>query len=149
GPVNLIVFDGTTGAVAQTIDLGGLRADHPDWSKAPGSSTIVFSSVDPTAATTDQKPATGAMAFGQRDTSGARGTPQTLVPSQPGKNRSYPATSPDGVLVVFDESTCTAGTPAPGAIPDRSCNADTDLTATIFVTELPPGDPTPLLLANA
>jgi hypothetical protein len=149
GPVNLIVFDGNTGAVAQTIDLGGLRADHPDWSKAPASDTIVFSSVDPTAVTTDQKPSTGAIAFVQRDATGAWGAPQTLVPSQLGKNRYYPAISPDGALVLFDESTCTAGTPAAGAIPDKSCNADTDLTATIFLTQLPPGDATPVLLANA
>jgi hypothetical protein len=149
GPVNLLVFDGNTGAVTETIDLGGLRADHPDWSKVTGSSTIVFSSVDPTAPTTDQKPSTGAIAFVQKDASGAWGPPQTLVPSELGKNRYYPAISPDGVLVLFDESTCTAGTPAPGAIPDKSCNADTDLTATIFVTRLPPGDATPLLLANA
>jgi len=149
GPVNLLVFDGNTGAVAETIDLGGLRADHPDWSKVAGSSTIVFSSVDPTAPTTDQKPSTGAIAFVQKDASGAWVAPQTLVPSELGKNRYYPAISPDGVLVLFDESTCTAGTPAPGAVPDRSCNADTDLTATIFVARLPPGDATPLLLANA
>jgi hypothetical protein len=149
GPVNLIIFDGNTGAVAQTIDLGGLRADHPDWSKAPASDTIVFSSVDPTAVTTDQKPSTGAIAFVQRDVAGVWGAPQTLVPSQLGKNRYYPAISPDGTLVLFDESTCTAGTPAAGAVPDRSCNADTDLTATVFLTQLPPGDPTPVLLANA
>ena len=29
GPVNLMLFDGNTGAVTQTIDLGGLRADPP------------------------------------------------------------------------------------------------------------------------
>jgi hypothetical protein len=148
GPVNLIIFDGNTGAVAQTIDLGGLRADHPDWSKAAGSNTIAFSSVDPTAATTDQKPSTGGISFVQ-NAGGTWGAPQTLVPSELGKNRYYPAISPDGELVLFDESTCTAGTPAAGAIPDKSCNADTDATATLFLTRLPPGDATPLLLANA
>jgi hypothetical protein len=149
GPVNLMIFDGNTGAVAQTIDLGGLRADHPDWSKVAGSSTIVFSSVDPTAATTDQRPSTGGIAFVQKDAAGNWGAPQTLVASELGKNRYYPAISPDGLLVLFDESTCTAGTPAAGALPDKSCNADTDLTATMFLSKLPPGDATPQLLVNA
>ena len=35
GPSNLMIFDGTMGTVVPTIDLGGLRADHPDWSKVP------------------------------------------------------------------------------------------------------------------
>ena len=48
GPSNLMIFDGTTGAVVSTIDLGGLRADHPDWSKnIGGANTIAFTSVDP------------------------------------------------------------------------------------------------------
>ena len=148
GPVNLMLFDGTTGAVTQTIDLGGLRADHPDWTKSTtGPDTIAFSSVDPTAMTTDQKPATGAIAFVQNSGSGW-GAPQVLVPSELGKNRYYPAISPDGTLVLYDESTC-ANTPTAGMTPDISCNADTDATATVYVTRLPPGDPTPIPLTRA
>ncbi|HMF39538.1 MAG TPA: hypothetical protein VKQ32_02530 [Polyangia bacterium] len=148
GAVNLMLFDGTSGAVTQTIDLGGLRADHPDWTKSmDGPDTIAFTSVDATATTTDQKPATGGIDFVQ-NSGGAWGAPQMLVPSLLGKNRYYPAISPDGTLVLYDESTC-ANTPTAGQTPDISCNADTDATATVYLTQLPPGDPTPVLLTNA
>jgi hypothetical protein len=148
GPVNLMLFDGTTGAVSQTIDLGGLRADHPDWTKSTtGPDTIAFTSVDATATTTDQRPATGGIDFVQNSGSGW-GAPQVLVPSELGKNRYYPAISPDGTFVLYDESTC-ANTPTAGQVPDVSCNADTDATATVFLTQLPPGNPTPVALPNA
>jgi hypothetical protein len=148
GPVNLMIFDGNTGAVTQTIDLGGLRADHPDWTKSTnGPDTIAFTSVDATATTTDQKPATGGIDFIQNSGAGW-GAPQVLVPSELGKNRYYPAISPDGTLVIYDESTC-ATAPTAGATPDISCNADTDATATMYLTQLPPGAATPVLLANA
>jgi hypothetical protein len=147
GLVNLMLFDGNTGAVTQTIDLGGLRADHPDWSKnTSGPVTIAFTSADPTASTTDQRPATGGIDFIQQ-TGGAWGQPQTLVPSQLGKNRYYPAIAPDGNLVIYDESTCTSGTPKMGQAPDKSCDADTDMTATVFLTSLTGA--TPVALANA
>jgi len=149
GPVNLMIFDGTTGVVTSTIDLGGLRADHPDWTKNSSTSdTIVFTSVDPTAPTTDQRPATGGIDYIQY-VAGAWSAPQTLVPSQLGKNRYYPAIGPDGNLVVYDESTCTNGTPAAGKAPDKSCDADTDATATIFLTSLSGMAPVALANANA
>ncbi len=149
GPVNLLIFDGNSGAVTQTIDLGGLRADHPDWSKnASGPDTIAFTSADPTASTTDQRPATGGIDFVQQ-TGGAWGQPQTLVPSQLGKNRYYPAIAPDGNLVIYDESTCTSGTPKMGQAPDKSCDADTDMTATVFLTSLTGATPVALANANA
>ena len=148
GPVNLMIFDGTTGAVTQTIDLGGLRADHPDWNKSTSMpDTIAFSSIDAAANTTDQKPATGAIDIIQNDGTGW-GAPQVLVPSELGKNHYYPAISPDGTLVLYDESTCS-NTPTAGQTPDRSCNADTDATATMFLSRLPPADPTPIPLTNA
>jgi hypothetical protein len=147
GPANLMLFDGNTGAVTKTVDLGGLRADHPDWSKnTSGPNTIAFTSVDPTAPTTDQRPATGGIDFIQQ-TGGAWGQPQKLIPSQLGKNRYYPAIAPDGNLVIYDESTCTSGTPMMGQAPDKSCDADTDMTATIFLTSLTGA--TPVALANA
>ena len=146
--VDLTIYDGMTGMAVGTIMLGGRRADHPDWSKnMSGPNTIVFSSVDPTAKTTDQRPSTGAIDYVQYDGT-AWGQPQELVPSQLGLNRYYPSISPDGDLVVYDESTCTAGTPAPGAVPDKSCNADTDATATMFLISLSNGG-TPIPLSNA
>ncbi len=147
GPSNLMIFDGNSGMVTQTIDLGGLRADHPDWSKnTSGPETIAFTSVDPTAPTTDQRPATGGIDY-IRLNGGNWGGPQVLVPSELGKNRYYPNIAPDGNLVVYDESTCTNGTPTMGQAADKSCDADTDATATIFLTAL--GGKTPVPLNNA
>jgi hypothetical protein len=149
GASNLMIFDGTNGMVTSTIDLGGLRADHPDWSKNPeGPDTIVFTSIDPTAPTTDQKPATGGIDYVQM-AGGMWGSPQVLVPSELGKNRYYPALSPDGRLVVYDESTCTKGTPTAGQAPDTSCDADTDPTATMYIVPLGGGDPIALGNANS
>ena len=145
GPSNLMIFDGTMGTVVSTIDLGGLRADHPDWSKA-GANTIAFTSVDAVANTTDQRPATGGIDFVQNN-GGTWGAPQVLVPSELGKNRYYPAIAPDGNLVVYDESTCT-GTPTAGQPADKSCDADTDATATIMFTSLNGDTPIPLTNAN-
>ncbi len=150
GPANLTIFDGATGEVKGSIDLGGLRADHPDWSKNPSvSNTIVFTSVDPNAGTTDQRPATGAIDAVTADGTGMWGAPRELVPAVLGKNHYYPAISPDGNLVVYDESTCTHGTPAMGATPDSTCNADSDPTATIYLTSLSGGAPIPLTRANS
>ena len=136
--------------MTKTIDLGGLRADHPDWSKNPAvSNTIVFTSMDPNAGTTDQRPATGAIDMVTADSTGAWGAPQELVPAVLGKNRYYPAISPDGNLVVYDESTCTHGTPTMGATPDKTCDGDTDATATMYLTSLAGAAPVPLTHANS
>jgi hypothetical protein len=149
GAVNLMIFDGALGTVVQTINLGGARADHPDWSKSTDApNTIVFTSADPMAPTTDQRPSTGGIDYVQYDGT-AWGAPQTLIPSALGKNRYYPSIAPDGDLVVYDESTCTAGTPAAGAAPDVSCDADTDATATIFLTSLSSQGANPIPLDNA
>ena len=80
---------------------------------------------------------------------GTWGAPQTLVPSELGKNRYYPAIAPDGNLLVYDESTCTNGTPTAGQPADKSCDADTDATATIMFTSLQGNAPIPLTNANA
>jgi hypothetical protein len=146
-PVNLMIMDGTSGAVTDMIDLGGLRADHPDWAKA-GAETIAFTTADPVAKTTDQRPGMGGIAIVQNDGNGW-GAPQVLVQPVLGKNRYYPAISPDGTMLIFDESTCPSVPSAAGMVPDHNCNADTDATATVFMSQLPPADPTPVLLANA
>ena len=143
-----MIFNGTTGAVDSTIDLGGLRADHPDWSKnVGGANTIAFTSVDPVANTTDQRPATGGIDFVQNN-GGTWGAPQELVKPELGKNHYYPAIAPDGNLLVYDESTCTNGTPTAGQPADKSCDADTDATATIMFTSLQGTPPIPLTNAN-
>jgi hypothetical protein len=149
GPSNLMIFDGNSGMVADTIDLGGLRADHPDWSKnETGPETIAFTAADPTAPTTDQRPSMGGIDY-VRLSGNMWGSPQVLVPSAPGKNRYYPNIAPDGNLVVYDESTCTSGTPQMGQAPDKSCDADTDATATITLTSLSGMPPIVLTAANS
>ncbi len=146
GPSNLMIFDGSTGAVRSTIDLGGLRADHPDWSKnETGPETIAFTSADPTAPTTDQRPSMGGIAYVRRN-GNDWGKPQVLVPAVAGKNRYYPNIAPDGNLVVYDESTCPNGGQM-GQAPDKACDADTDATATITLTAL--SGMTPIVLAAA
>jgi hypothetical protein len=99
------------------------------------------------AKTTDQRPATGGIDFIQYNGS-SWSSPQVLVPPNLGNNRYYPAIAPDGNLVVYDESTCTSGTPTMGQPADKSCDADTDATATIMFTNLGGATPVPLAHAN-
>jgi hypothetical protein len=148
GASNLMIFDGTMGTVTQTIDLAGLRADHPDWSKnTTGQESIAFTSVDPTATITDQRPSYGGIDFIQL-TGTTWGAPQVVIPPTLGMNNYYPAITPDGNEVVFDQSTCTNGTPAIGKAADMSCDADTDATATMYIAPLAP-NATPIALAKA
>ncbi|HET6282924.1 MAG TPA: hypothetical protein VFH73_18330, partial [Polyangia bacterium] len=139
GPSNLIIFDGTTALKKSEIDLGGLRADHPDWS--PDGARIVFTSADPGGAFTDQKPERAGLAFVERNGVGWS-APTTLLPAVAGKNRFYPAIAPNNAFIVFNESTC-AGTNV------ESCDGDADPSAQMFAMPLVPGaSPTPLANAN-
>jgi hypothetical protein len=144
GPSNLLLFDGLTALMMGQIDLGGLRADHPDWSR--DERRIAFTSVDTAGSYTDQKPQKSGLAYIERADAGSPWTaPMTLVPYAPGKNRYYPAIAPTNDFVVFNESTC----PASGS--NDECDADTDPTAMLWSMPLPPGSaqPTPLTAANA
>jgi hypothetical protein len=144
GPSNLLLFDGLTALMMGQIDLGGLRADHPDWSR--DERRIAFTSVDTAGSYTDQKPQKSGLAYIERaDAASPWSAPMTLVPYAPGKNRYYPAIAPTNDFVVFNESTCPAG----GS--NDECDADTDPTAALWSIPLPPGSaqPTPLAAANA
>ncbi|HVU51914.1 MAG TPA: hypothetical protein VHL80_14555 [Polyangia bacterium] len=140
GPSNLLLFDGTTALMMGEIDVGGLRADHPDWSR--DEQHIVFTSVDTAGSYTDQRPQKSGLAYIERAGAGWS-PPMTFVPYVEGKNRYYPAVAPTNDFVVFNESTC----PASGSGDD--CDADTDPTATLFSMPLPPGSAKPTLLASA
>jgi dipeptidyl aminopeptidase/acylaminoacyl peptidase len=132
GPSDLILFDGTSGAVQGSISVGGRRADHPDWS-ADGK-RIVFTNVDTQGSYTDQRPGKSGISY--VDVDGAGGwTVHDLLPPVAGKNRYYPAISPDTSypVMVFNESTCPTGSGY-----DTSCNADSDPSARMWATALPP-----------
>jgi WD40-like Beta Propeller Repeat len=132
GPSDLIMFDGTSGAVTGKIALGGRRADHPDWS--PDGKRIVFTNVDTAGNYTDQRPGKSGISYADDDGTGTW-TAQDLLPAVAGKNRYYPGISPDTSypLMVFDESTCPAGTSY-----GTPCNADSDPSAKMWTTPLPP-----------
>jgi hypothetical protein len=140
GPSNFLMFDGTTALKTGEIDLGGLRGDHPDWSR--DERHIVFTSVDTAGSYTDQRPQKSGLAYIEKSGT-AWSAPLTLLPYVAGKNRYYPAVAPTNDFVVFNESTC----PASGSGDD--CDADTDPTATLYSLPLPPGAAQPTLLVSA
>jgi hypothetical protein len=143
GASNLVLFDGTTALKAGEIELGGLRADHPDWS-ADGN-RIVFTSVDTAGNYTDQKPQKAGLAYIDKTASGWS-APVTLLPAVSGKNRYYPAIAPTNTLLLFNESSCGA------AGSGGDCDADTDPTAMLWSMPLPTSGSAPpvaLTLANS
>lgn len=138
---DLMVFDGSTGALTETIPAGGSTAhptDHPDWS--PAGDRIAFVNVG--TKNTLQKMYNGEIRTVAKS-GAAWDAPTVLVPRAAGKNRYYPAFAPDGKVLVFDESTCASG--STGA----DCDADTDATAKLFVIDgVAGGTPTALAAAN-
>jgi hypothetical protein len=141
GPNQLRLFDGATGQMTQTISLD-VRADHPDWGWKSGD-VLAFTAVDTAGTYTDQRPGMGGIStLSHRN--GAFGAPEVLVPSQPGKNRYYPAVSPGENLIVFNESTCNSGNYG------AECDGDTDPTATLHGVRIAAGaTPVALAMANA
>ena len=72
---------------------------------------------------------------------GTWSAPAPIVPWLDGKNRYYPAFSPDNSFLVFDESTCSSGNMS------DDCDADTNATATLFAV-LPQMGATPVVLTK-
>ncbi|HET6281515.1 MAG TPA: hypothetical protein VFH73_11120 [Polyangia bacterium] len=140
GEKDLLLFDGATGARMGVIPLGGLQADHPDWSL--DGNRIAFTEVGVTHI--DQAPERGGIGYVERGATGGWSAPQRLVASAAGKNRYYPAVAPEGSFVVYDESTCP-----PGKTYDRTCNADTDPSARLWAARFPPASSAPIELVAA
>ena len=124
---NLMIFDGTTGVVTETIPVGGTATNptnHPDWS--PLGDRIAFTNVG--VMNTLQMMYNSEVRTVAKV--GGAWTPYTvLVPRVPGKNRYYPAFAPDGKLLVFNESTCATGNTG------GDCNGDTDPTAKLYAVD--------------
>lgn len=139
---NLMVFNGTTGVVDETIEAGGTKTNptnHPDWS--PTGDRIAFVNVG--VMNTLQMMYNGEIRTVAKS-NGAWQPYQVLVPRAAGKNRYYPSFAPDGQMLVFDESTCASGNTG------GDCNGDTDPTATLFAIDgVAGGTPTALARANA
>lgn len=141
---DLMMFDGATGTVTGTIDVGATAdtaTSHPDWS--PDGSRIAFvkSSVASEEGVNNQRFYGGSIHI-VSDTGNGFGNDVTVIPAVDGKNHYYPAFSPNSSMIAFDESTCS------GALPTSSCNADSDPTATLFIAK-PEENATPIALANA
>ncbi|WP_224363516.1 TolB family protein [Hyalangium versicolor] len=139
---NLMLFDGTTGKKKASLTGTGSStspANHPDF--APDSKRIAY--VRMGVKGTNQRFGKGSI---QMTTLGQSGweAPVTLVPPQDGRNRYYPAFSPDGSFVVYDESTC----PTSGSSFEKNCNADSDPSAKLFAVKAEAGA-TPIDMARA
>lgn len=142
---NLMLIDGTSGVQTGTIDVGATATQstsHPDWS--PDGTRIAY--VRQGAAYEDgvnnQRFYNGGIHLVTAQASGAFGAPTVIVPAVAGKNHYYPAFSPDGKLLAYDESTCPTGTA------HVNCNADSDPSATMFVVA-PVAGSTPVALTQA
>lgn len=142
---NLMLFDGATGVQTGEIDVGATAAQstsHPDWS-ADGSRIVYVRAGEAyEGGVNNQRFYQGSIHMVSDQGGGTFGSPETIVPAEPGKNHYYPSFSPDGALVAFNTSTCPTGTA------HVDCNADSDPTATVYVVE-PKTGATPIALARA
>jgi hypothetical protein len=136
---DILLFDGTTGAVNGMIDVGEHQPDHPDWS--PDGKTIAFTSVGG-AHNTDQKSYQGAI-FAIKREGQSWGAPEKVIDRVDGKNRYYPAIAPTNEFVVFNESTCPNG-----KLRDEDCDFDMDTTSKMFAIGFG-GTATPVELTRA
>lgn len=140
---DLMMLDGN-GASLGTIPVGATQAEatsHPDWS--PDGSRIAFvrAHIPSEEGVNNQRFYQGSIEMVEAQGT-SFGAPITVVPSVAGRNRYYPSFAPDSSLLAFNESIC------PSAPPHKDCNADTDPSATLFVTK-PVANATPLALTNA
>jgi hypothetical protein len=140
---NLLLFTPGAAAPGNPADIPGTGsatnpADHPDW--APDGTKIAYVKVGNKG--TMQRMWTGAIEM-INSTGSGWSTPVEIIPSAPGKNRYYPSFAPDSTFLLFDESTCAT----PGVL-DSTCNADTDMSATLFAA-LANAGATPVRLVKA
>lgn len=124
---NLMIFNGTTGVVDETVQAGGTAtnpSNHPDWS--PLGDRIAYVNVG--VMNTLQMMYNGEIRTVAKS-NGAWQPHQTIAPRVAGKNRYYPAFAPDGKMLVFNESTCASGSTG------GDCNGDTDPSAKLYAID--------------
>ncbi len=140
---NLRLFNGDTATIEGEISGTGTSnnpADHPDWS-ADGQK-IAYTHVGGKG--TLQRMYKGAIELVTAQAGGGWSAPVTVVPTQNGKNRYYPAIAPDSTFLVYNESTCPSGTQ------HKDCNADSDPSAKLWAAKLEASaQPVELARANA
>lgn len=120
------IRDGESGDILDSIDVGD-EPTHPDWS--PAGDRIIFSrSTMPE--TTNQRPGRCGISYIEKNASGGWTGPHHLIAPEDGFNRYYPAFSPDGRFVVFNESVC-----APGVTYNSACDGDADDVAKLWAMD--------------
>lgn len=130
------IRDGETADVVEQIEIG-YAFTHPDWS--PQGDRIVFTRL--TQQPVAFNPGGGGVSYVERGDAGWS-APVELVAAAPGKHRYYPATSPDGRIVVYDESTCPVGDY------HQECDGEADPSATLWAVSSAGGAPVRLDRAN-
>ncbi|WP_309893346.1 hypothetical protein [Archangium sp.] len=138
---NLMLFDGNTGKRTRSLDGTGTSTNpvsHPDWSLDGQKIAFVRMGVKGT----NQRFGRGSIQMVSQSSTGWS-APVTLVPAVDGKNRYYPAFSPDNTFLLYNESTCPTGTTS-----GTDCNADSDPSAKLFAVRAQAGA-TPIELARA
>lgn len=136
---NLRIRDGDSAGLIESIPLG-VEPTHPDWS--PAGDRIAFTEV--TIHSSSQRPGRGGISYVVREASGQWSALRRLVDPEDGKNRYYPAYSPDGQFLVFDESTC-----APNENYNGDCDGDADPSAKLWAIPSVGGNRIELARANA
>jgi hypothetical protein len=129
----LHLHDGVSAQLRSSIAGTGTIANpatHPDWSADGSKIAYAQGGLNPTykaecACSANWKYGKGSIRM-VRQGGATWSAPETVVPSQSGKNRYYPAFSPDNAVLIYNESTCDTGEY------HVSCNSYADLNAKLW-----------------
>jgi len=138
---NLMLFNGTDAKFEKEITGTGTSTNpvnHPDWS-ADGQ-TIAYMSMGIKG--TNQRSFKGSIRMVKAQAGDTWSAPVTVVPAVSGRNRYYPAISPDNGFLVYNESICPSGEN------HVDCNSDTDPSAMLWAARLQ-ANATPVALTRA